>query len=132
MSPCRFPNVFKQIQPVLNLLPMLPTMLHYHPPSRLDKQHAEDELRINSLVVEAARHKRDRQRLEGRLEAAQVGRSDLTGIVEQMKQHMEHMEAVEGQGRDLTRRVRRAWGPLSHLPTLMTPCFIIHIWKMAG
>ena len=100
--------------------------------SRLDKQHAEDELRINSLVVEAARHKRDRQRLEGRLEAAQVGRSDLTGIVEQMKQHMEHMEAVEGQGRDLTRRVRRAWGPLSHLPTLMTPCFIIHIWKMAG
>ena len=60
----------------------------------MEKQHTEDELRLSGLAAEAARHRRDRQRLEGRLEAAQAGRSDLVGLVEALRQGMEQTEAA--------------------------------------
>ena len=73
----------------------------------MEKQHTEDELRLSGLAAEAARHRRDRQRLEGRLEAAQAGRSDLVGLVEALRQGMELLEQAEAAGVQAHARVHK-------------------------
>ena len=55
--------------------------------------------------VEAARHKRDRQRLEGRLETLQLGRSDLGAVAERIQAMMDLVEETGARSRSMSQMV---------------------------
>ena len=71
--------------------------------------------------VEAARHKRDRQRLEGRLETLQSGRSDLGAVAERIQAMMDMVDQTEARSRSTSQMVRHGVLPRGSLDH--RPCF---------
>ncbi|GAX75403.1 hypothetical protein CEUSTIGMA_g2847.t1 [Chlamydomonas eustigma] len=61
----------------------------------LDKQQMQNELLIHNLTAEASRHKKERTRMEARLENLQAGQVGIEVLMEKLRMQLEETERQE-------------------------------------
>lgn len=75
----------------------------------MEKQHDEDELRMQGLAAESARFKKEAERMKARMLELDEGNAGMHKLMEQLHLRCSQAEAAGASAQEVGDQVRQPW-----------------------